>query len=232
MLWMAIGQALGEGGGDLIGLWADKDVVHMAIRPASPNPLHHFDGAAERRFPSIGRFHPPALRLERAIRDLYGFSPVATPDQRPWLDHGAWGLRMPLGARSPARCATRQLRVPAGQGRRPAPDSRRAGACRHHRARAFPLHRQRRNRRAAGRAARLRPQGHRYAAHRCRDRAGRSAWSRASRAIPPSPMALLSRAPSRLRSRSSRRRAHSPARHHGRARARRQSFRRHRRDLQ
>ncbi len=41
--------------------------------------------------------HAPALRLERTIRDLHGYQPVGTPDRRPWLDHGAWGVRVPLG---------------------------------------------------------------------------------------------------------------------------------------
>ena len=44
----------------------------------------------------MGRLHPPAIRLERALRDLFGFDPVGLPDQRPWLDHGRWGLRHPL----------------------------------------------------------------------------------------------------------------------------------------
>jgi Ni,Fe-hydrogenase III large subunit len=39
------------------------------------------------RFSSIGQFHPPAIRLERAVRDLYGLAPENAPDTRPWLDH-------------------------------------------------------------------------------------------------------------------------------------------------
>jgi hypothetical protein len=53
-------------------------------------------------FPSVGAHHPPAIRLERAIRDLYGHVPADAPDRRPWLDHGQWELRAPLGARAPA----------------------------------------------------------------------------------------------------------------------------------
>jgi len=45
------------------------------------------------RFPSVVRLHPPAIRLERALRDLFGLDPVGLPDQRPWLDHGRWGQR-------------------------------------------------------------------------------------------------------------------------------------------
>jgi Ni,Fe-hydrogenase III large subunit len=50
----------------------------------------------DKRFPSVGRLHPPAIRLERALRDLFGLDPVGLPDQRPWLDHGRWGQRHPL----------------------------------------------------------------------------------------------------------------------------------------
>ena len=46
------------------------------------------------------RPHTPALRLERTIRDLYGLEPEGSPDPRPWLDHGRWGVRQPLGART------------------------------------------------------------------------------------------------------------------------------------
>jgi Ni,Fe-hydrogenase III large subunit len=99
--WTAIGQALGEGAGELLGLWADAEHVHLALRagllqaPSIVSTRVRFAG-----FPSIGRHHAPALRLERAIRDLYGYQPVAIPDRRPWLDHGAWGVRIPLGSGS------------------------------------------------------------------------------------------------------------------------------------
>jgi Ni,Fe-hydrogenase III large subunit len=50
-------------------------------------------------FPSVAEQHPPATRLERTICDLYGFEAEAAPDARPWLDHGRWGFRHPLGDR-------------------------------------------------------------------------------------------------------------------------------------
>ena len=53
----------------------------------------------DRSYPSIGRHHPPALRLERAIHDLFGLSAEGAPDPRPWLDHNRWGTRFPLGDR-------------------------------------------------------------------------------------------------------------------------------------
>ena len=42
------------------------------------------------------------IRLERAIRDLYGIEPVGLPDTRPWLDLGFWDVQHPLGQRRAA----------------------------------------------------------------------------------------------------------------------------------
>jgi Ni,Fe-hydrogenase III large subunit len=49
-------------------------------------------------FPSVGLHHAPAIRLERAIHDLYGLVPEGAQDTRPWLDHGRWGVKRPLAA--------------------------------------------------------------------------------------------------------------------------------------
>ena len=57
----------------------------------------------------------------------------------------------------------RRLSVPGGRGRRAARDPGGAGACRRHRARPFPLHRQRRDRGPARAATGLRPQRDRAA---------------------------------------------------------------------
>jgi len=96
--WTAIGERLGEGG-DLMGLWGDAGHVHLALRAADlPGPAVVTVAVKYGGFPSIGRHHPAAIRLERAVRDLYGYTPIGAPDRRPWLDHGAWGVRAPLGA--------------------------------------------------------------------------------------------------------------------------------------
>ena len=82
----------------LLGLWGEKDAVHMALAVQDPLEIAVLslpcpDGA----FPSVGRHHPPAIRLERTIRDLFGLVPQGAVDARPWLDHGRWGKRRPLG---------------------------------------------------------------------------------------------------------------------------------------
>jgi Ni,Fe-hydrogenase III large subunit len=96
-LWQLLAARLADGRGTLLGLWGDVAAVHMAILDDSQN--HIFVATIEcpdGHFPSVGRLHPPALRLERALRDLFGLDPVGLPDQRPWLDHGRWGLLHPL----------------------------------------------------------------------------------------------------------------------------------------
>jgi Ni,Fe-hydrogenase III large subunit len=95
--WNAIGKALGEGN-DLLALWADADHAHLALRASDcATPCVVSVRVNGGKFPSIGQHHPPALRLERAIQDLYGYTPLGISDNRPWLDHGAWGVRAPLG---------------------------------------------------------------------------------------------------------------------------------------
>ena len=100
--WSAIGRTLGAGN-DLLALWGEAGAVHLALRaPHRMSPCVASVRVTNGEFPSIGRYHAPALRLERALRDLYGFTPVETPDRRPWLDHGAWEVHAPLGSRPPA----------------------------------------------------------------------------------------------------------------------------------
>jgi Ni,Fe-hydrogenase III large subunit len=82
---------------DLSALWSDGSHVHMALVERSPGSLLVLSLAVvDGRFPSVGVTHPPAIRPERTIRDLWGIEPSGSPDPRRWLDHGRWGLRAPL----------------------------------------------------------------------------------------------------------------------------------------
>lgn len=95
--WRQATLAVATGNVVLSGLWAEPNLVHMAI-------LDEQDGAlmvltlplTDGRFPSVGLTHSPAQRLERAITDLYGHLPEGMPDDRRWLDHDRWGIRAPL----------------------------------------------------------------------------------------------------------------------------------------
>ncbi len=118
-VWASLADQLEEGRLTLLGLWGDKAQVHMALldedaRDIAVVTYQALDGS----FPSVGGSHPPAIRLERTIRDLFGLEPVGLPDTRPWLDHGRWGVRHPLGDATEARDAdTSYVFLPAdGEG--------------------------------------------------------------------------------------------------------------------
>jgi hypothetical protein len=128
----------------LLGLWGDAGAscsVHMAFIDEDSGhvavvSLECPDGT----FPSVGALHPPAIRLERHSQPLR-----AGADRR--AGHAALARSRLLGrantrsarARRHRMCAlpTRFLPVEGEACIR----SRRPGACRHHRAGTFPLHR-------------------------------------------------------------------------------------------
>ena len=88
MNWAQAAQRLQSGEISLLSLWGEPGRVHMAVideRAHAPDLLHL--DCPENRFPSIGRLHPPAIRLERAVRDLTGLEAEGAPDPRPWLRH-------------------------------------------------------------------------------------------------------------------------------------------------
>jgi Ni,Fe-hydrogenase III large subunit len=86
--WMELGHGLADGKHTLLALWADGNRVRMALSGEIPviATLTCSDG----HYPSVGQFHPPAIRLERALRDLGDLTPQGLPDSRAWLDHGVW----------------------------------------------------------------------------------------------------------------------------------------------
>jgi len=97
--WKEAIAALAAGDLTMLGLWGEVAAVHMALTQGSAVAILSLP-CPEGVYPSVGRTHPPALRLERAIRDLYGLVPEGLPDTRPWLDHGNWEKSFPPGAGS------------------------------------------------------------------------------------------------------------------------------------
>ncbi len=96
--WRDAIAGLASGETTLGALWSDGEAVHMSlVGEAEDGILVVSLPCPERWFPSVGIAHPPALRLERAIRDLHGMVPEDCPDGRAWLDHGRWGIAHPLG---------------------------------------------------------------------------------------------------------------------------------------
>jgi Ni,Fe-hydrogenase III large subunit len=84
----------------LLGLWGERSAVHMTLMDKTATKVAVLSlECPDHSFPSVGMYHPPAIRLERAAYDLFGLAAEGLPDIRPWLDHGAWDVRFPLGHR-------------------------------------------------------------------------------------------------------------------------------------
>ncbi|HBK07957.1 MAG TPA: hydrogenase expression protein HypE [Acetobacteraceae bacterium] len=88
--WQRAAAALADGGLTLLSLWAEPGWAHMALLDGREVAVLSV-ACIDNQYPSVGALHPPAIRLERAMRDLFGLEPVGLGDTRPWLDHGRWG---------------------------------------------------------------------------------------------------------------------------------------------
>jgi Ni,Fe-hydrogenase III large subunit len=115
--WAFAASELAHGRWSLLGLWGEPATVHMAIMDEQTAEIAVVSlDCADRIYPSVGRHHPPALRLERTIHDLFGLSAQGSPDARPWLDHNRWGVRFSLGGRIDALPKAAPYRFLAAEG--------------------------------------------------------------------------------------------------------------------
>ncbi len=230
-------RRLGEGGGDLLGLWARRTNVHLALRVAGePRPCVV---SVRTRTSDLPRRSAVSIRRRCGWSARCAIStasaPLGIPDRRPWLDHGAWGVRAPLGSRSPAA-----RRDPAGydflpvNGAGAPPDPGRAGARRHHRSLATSASPPTARRWCGSRSGSA-------TSHRGRRRARstRHRFEPRARVVGAYLRRFHGGLQLRLRARRGRGARHRPAaarqilrEHHGRAGAPRQPPRRHRRNLQ
>ncbi len=87
--WSTACAALEAGKLTLLALWGEAAAVRMALLDEGAGRIGVLTLPAETAFPSVGRHHPPAQRLERAVADLWGLAPAGAPDARPWLGHTA-----------------------------------------------------------------------------------------------------------------------------------------------
>src|SRR5271169_4466996 len=101
--WRNAIDHLAAGRCSLLGLWGDAPSVHMALLSQDFSEIAVVSYVCKGgTYPSVSARHPPAGKLERAIRDLYGLDAVGAPDSRTWLDLGFWSVRHPLGKRGKA----------------------------------------------------------------------------------------------------------------------------------
>ena len=87
--WRQATSALAAGHWTLLSLWAEREQVHMALDDDGEVGVLSLV-CEDKRYPSVGQSHPPAMRLERAVHDLWRLVPEGLIDTRPWLDHGTW----------------------------------------------------------------------------------------------------------------------------------------------
>ena len=96
-VWTFAATGLVDGHWTLLGLWSETDCVYMALLAEPTGEIGVISlNCSDGRYPSVGRHHPPAIRLERAMQDLFGLEAQGLLDTRPWFDHGNWGVRHPL----------------------------------------------------------------------------------------------------------------------------------------
>ncbi|MDO8605919.1 MAG: hydrogenase expression protein HypE [Phaeospirillum sp.] len=99
--WRAMVGQLAVAEWSVMAMWGEPDEVHLALRDEETNDIAVVSHPCpEHRYYSLARARPSAIRLERAIHDLWGLAPLGVEDRRPWLDHGRWPRRHPLAAHS------------------------------------------------------------------------------------------------------------------------------------
>ncbi|MEI7713516.1 MAG: NADH-quinone oxidoreductase subunit C [Rhodospirillales bacterium] len=100
-VWSDAIAALADGSLTLLSLWGETGRAHMALLQDPADIAVVSLDCPDGHYPSVGAAHAPAIRLERAMRDLFGLVPDGLPDPRPWLDHGRWGDETPPAASYP-----------------------------------------------------------------------------------------------------------------------------------
>lgn len=96
--WWEIAKSVRSTGGRLLTLWGSDDRdrdgryrVYVAYLQADGISVveYEMEAGANPSYPSLREFFPSALRMERAIFDLFGVKSME-PDHRGWLRHGGW----------------------------------------------------------------------------------------------------------------------------------------------
>ncbi len=97
--WRLFEDRLSAADWALLAEWAEPNEVHAVFRDEQSGEIALVSHpCVNHRFVGLGKRRPGAIRLERAIHDLYGLAPQGNTDLRPWLDHGRWGVKHPLGS--------------------------------------------------------------------------------------------------------------------------------------
>src|SRR6266404_5402782 len=116
-LWKLAAGELALGRWSLLDLWGEPATVHMAIMDGDTAEIGTLSlDCPDYTYPSVGLHHPPALRLERAVNDLFGLAAEGLPDARSWVGSRFWGVGFPLGNRVYGLSKTAAYRFLAAEG--------------------------------------------------------------------------------------------------------------------
>jgi len=97
--WRAAAHAVQQAGGRLVSLWGTDRRRGEAGSLVVCAAYALFDGlawlalpldAGAASYPDLAAIFPSANRMQRATADLLGIVAQDCPDDRPWLNHGAW----------------------------------------------------------------------------------------------------------------------------------------------
>ena len=115
--WTEAISRLAAGQWAMLGLWGEPELAHLAVADESSGGFGILSlNCPDGHYPSVSLHHPPALRLERAAKDLFGLEARGAPDDRPWLDHGRWGVTFPLGSAAEGWADPRTYQFLASEG--------------------------------------------------------------------------------------------------------------------
>jgi Ni,Fe-hydrogenase III large subunit len=96
--WRQLAEQMTVSNWEILAEWAEPAEVHVLLRGEDSGAIAVASHPCpDGKFFALGQVRPSAIRMERSIRDLWGLAPEGLDDQRPWLDHGHWGVRHPLG---------------------------------------------------------------------------------------------------------------------------------------
>lgn len=118
--WRSFEDRLSAADWTLLAEWAEPNEIHAAFRDEQSNEIAVVSHPClNHRFIGLGKRRPGAIRIERSIQDLYALSPQGLTDSRPWLDHGRWEVRHPLGSprqNDPSQPPLYEFRQALGEG--------------------------------------------------------------------------------------------------------------------
>ena len=94
--WTRLAMGCAAGLHDFGAIWHDAGDVSMLLLDARAGLRAIVSLAtAAGEYPAVSRWHLPASRPERTLRDLGAGKPLGMPDDRNWIDHGVWPVAAP-----------------------------------------------------------------------------------------------------------------------------------------